>query len=435
MTRMLAGAHAVDISPRDSQFLAGYPHVERWSTGVHDPLPASALCLDDGRTRLLWIACDILYIPKALAARARRRLEAATGIPAAAILTGATHTHSGPRVLESPATSRDATLPSLDPAYLQLLEDGIVAAGTGAVEALEPASVGIGRTRVEGLGTNRRDPAGPADPDVTLLLAQGANGPLAVVEVLAMHPTVLHEDSTLVSGDFPGLARLALQKRLGCRCPVLHFTGTAGNQSPRHVVKANTFAEAERLGELLAAKVADALPGLALHESLPLHVSGTAIELPRRRFPAVHEAEAKERAARERFDYLRANGTRQAARTAECDWFGAEESLTLATLAADGKLDAACAGVMPAEIQCFRVGDWQWVAWQGESFVEFSLAVKESFPQATVIAYANGELLGYLVTAEAVEEGGYEASNALFASPESGNLLVKASLDLLAAQA
>ena len=38
-----AGAATVDITPVDSQFLSGYPHVERYSTGVHDPLIGSSL--------------------------------------------------------------------------------------------------------------------------------------------------------------------------------------------------------------------------------------------------------------------------------------------------------------------------------------------------------------------------------------------------------
>jgi hypothetical protein len=71
------------------------------------------------------------------------------------------------------------------------------------------------------------------------------------------------------------------------------------------------------------------------------------------------------------------------------------------------------------------------VGWQGEVFVEFGLQVRQSHPDAYIISLANGELQGYLVTADAVAEHGYEASNALFRSPDSGNLLVQRTLDLL----
>ena len=46
--KLTGGAAAVEITPKDSQFLYGYPHVERYSTGVHDPLWTSALYLSDG---------------------------------------------------------------------------------------------------------------------------------------------------------------------------------------------------------------------------------------------------------------------------------------------------------------------------------------------------------------------------------------------------
>jgi hypothetical protein len=64
-------------------------------------------------------------------------------------------------------------------------------------------------------------------------------------------------------------------------------------------------------------------------------------------------------------------------------------------------------------------------------FVEFALAVKAQALNTFVISYANGELQGYLVTKEAAEQGGYESQNAIFKSPESGELLVQKTLELL----
>ena len=86
---------------------------------------------------------------------------------------------------------------------------------------------------------------------------------------------------------------------------------------------------------------------------------------------------------------------------------------------------------MPAEIQLIRIGPWSFVAWPGEIFVEFALQVKSRHPNTFIISLANGELQGYLVTKEAVAEAGYEASNALFASPASGEQFVLETLELL----
>ena len=110
-----------------------------------------------------------------------------------------------------------------------------------------------------------------------------------------------------------------------------------------------------------------------------------------------------------------------------------ELARVLARAAVAGRLDAAIASVMPAEIMVMHIGPWSFVGWPGETFVEFALEVKSLHPNCHVISLANGELQGYLVTEEAVRQGGYEASNALFASPEAGMLLVKKTLELLGA--
>jgi hypothetical protein len=155
------------------------------------------------------------------------------------------------------------------------------------------------------------------------------------------------------------------------------------------------------------------------------------VELPQRTFPSVPVAQKKLDKAIARLEHLRISGaSRQEVRTAECDWFGAEETLTLATAAMDGRLAKECQTVMPAEIQVIKVGRWSFIGWQGEIFVEYALELKKHFANAFVISMANGELQGYIVTKEADDEGGYEASNAMF-SYESGDLLVQASIALL----
>jgi neutral ceramidase len=248
-----------------------------------------------------------------------------------------------------------------------------------------------------------------------------------------MHPSVLHEDSTLVSGDFPAMARQYLQEHvLGKDCPVLYHIGPAGNQSPRHITRSNTFEEATRLGHLLGRSIAKAVESLSFTSDIELGCSRKLIVLPERSIPTVEEAQELLKQAIERLDTLRQSGTdSRQVRTAECDWFGAEETLTLAQAAATGRLRETIASVMPAEISLMRIGPWAFAGWPGETFVEFPLKVKAACPHCYVIGLANGELQGYLVTEEAVQKGWYEASNALFASPESGMAMVKTTLELL----
>jgi len=431
---LTAGAAAAEITPQKSMFLFGYPHVPRHSTGVHDPLWSTALYLADGRMEAMFIANDIIFISKASAGRVRRRIQADIGVPAANVMVSATHTHSGPITVDYISNEADAIVPKADPEYLRFFESQMVAVAVAARRAAEPAQVGLALGDSTGVGTNRRDPAGPADHQVPVLLVRSADGGrnLAAMVVCSMHPTVLHEDSTLISGDFPGLARIHLQHScLGGDCPVLLHTGPAGNQSPRHVTKGNTFEEADRLGQVLARAVEAALPHVRWADDPALWCESEFLDLPRRTFAGVDEAEETLALVRKRLDDLRAAGApRQEVRTAECDWFGAEETLTLARAAADGRLDAATKTCLPAEVQVIAVGPWAFAGWPGEVFVDYALQVKARSDNAFVISLANGELQGYIVTEAAADEGGYEASNALFA-PAAGGMLAEKTVEIL----
>jgi hypothetical protein len=433
-TPLKAGAAAVSITPTTSQFLHGYPHVKRYSTGVHDPLYSSALFLNDGAQSLLIVANDILYIPKDLAARARRRIAQTTGAPAESIMITATHTHSAPVVVRGLGERSDPVVPEPDPAYLEHLEDGIVASAERAFGSARPAEIGLAVAHIDGVGTNRRAPDGPADPEAPVLMVRdpASHAPIAAMVVYAMHPTVLHEDSALVSADFPGMARRYLQEKvLKSDCPVLHHMGAAGNQSPRYCVRGQTFAEAERLGELFGQAVGRAIPGIAYRRDIALRAGQDFLNFPLRQLPSANDAEQKVKAVRAKLARQQSDGTpRAVVRTTECDLFGAEETLCLSRAAADGLVAAALARCMPAEVQLFRIGPWTFVGWQGEVFVEYALQVRRQCPDAFILTCANGSLQGYIVTEEAAAEGGYEASNALFA-PSSGAMLVERTLQLM----
>jgi len=434
MATFIAGAAVTDITPAGSQFLFGYPHVPRYSTGVHDRLYSAALYLCDGVTQVMFIANDIIFVSKTMAERIRAEIHARTGIPAGHIMVTATHTHSAPKTVDYISNADDPVVPPVDEDYVRFFEARMVEAALGAFRDAQPAEAGLAVANGKGVGTNRRDPAGPADPEVPVLMVRQAEkgAPLACMVVYSMHPTVLREDSWVVSADFPGAARAFVQREvLGDGCPFLYHSGPAGNQSPRHVVKENSIAEMERVGSMLGQAIAAVIPGIGYRAELSLGVARRFVDLPRRASPSLSEAEHELRRAAERLAALRHAGVaRQQIRKAEVDWFGAEEVVTMARAAQEGLLESFYAAGRPAEVQVIRIGPWSFVGWPGEVFVEYALALKAQAPDTFVISLANGELQGYIATEAAAIEGGYEASNALFA-PASGQLLVSAALQLL----
>jgi hypothetical protein len=431
-----AGTGVCDVSPPGATFLCGYPHAERLSTGIHDPLLASALCLRNGTATVVLVAVDILFLSPEFAREVRRAVANRVGTPESQVFISCSHTHSGPVTVDVLEWGPSPAVPRADPAYLARLRQGILDAAAGAAGTVQPAEIAWTTARAEGVGGNRHDPAGPSDPEVSILAVRRTPGHewLALALVYSMHPTVLHEDSTLVSADFPSYTRQHLREALGDPLTVLYHTGPAGNQSPRHHVRGQTFAEAERLGRRLGEAVRaslGALPPEAFRDDVALDGRLASLSLPRRTLPTMADAEATLARCRRRFEELRQAGAGHGpVRTAECDLFGAEEAVFLARCQADGRLEAALRHYDPAEVQAVRIGDACLTGFPGELFVEFGLEAKRrSSGRVVPVTLVNGELQGYIVTPGAIAAGCYEANNRVFAA-EAGEVLVDRALDL-----
>lgn len=431
---IMVGANSVNITPKTSQFLCGYPHVERYSEGIDTLLRSSSLYLDDGCTRMLIISNDLIFLDKATVAEIRNRISATTKINSANIMITCTHTHSGPLTVNSIARAYDSTVPERDPEYLAFIIDRISKGAIEATSTAVEAEIGLEKASSAKVGCNRRSPSGASNPIVPVLTARNAttHATIAVMMTVCVHPTILHQDSKLVSADFPGHARKWIKKELG-DIPIIQHTGPAGNQSPRHIARANTVEEADRLGALLAESVLRGIKKTYYTTDIELKCSGSSMELPINNFPSPEDAERNNREKIAKLAAMREkNADPHETRTAECDWFGAERKVMLAKMKASGELEKlAKPHSMPAEVQMMRIGEWTFVAWPGEIFVEFALELMKKSQNTYAIAYANGETQGYLVTKEAVEEGGYEASIAIFKSPDSPEMLLKETLKLI----
>lgn len=415
-----AGAARREITPSEPVLLCGYPHVVRQSTGVHDPLWAAALYLEHDGHAVVLGALDVLMLNRDAALRLRRRVAERLGVPEAHVLISCTHTHSAPVTARYYPFAGDPAWPDPDPAYLEFCEEQMLEAAVAARRGAQPAELGWTTADARGVGGNRQDPKGPSDPEVGVLAVRASGRMLAVAMIYSMHPTVLHEDSTLVSGDFPAFARSVIPAEV-----VLYHTGPCGDQSPRFFIQGNTWAEAERLGHQLGRAVVSRLGGVRYDNQPVLWGALRAVQLPGRAWPTLAEAKAQLAERRAQWEQLKAGGAdRGRVRTAEVAMFGAEATLKLARF----DVEAIRAGVMPAEVQVLRIGEACVVGLPGEVFVEYALEIKRRARVKTfVVAYANGELQGYIVTPGAT---GYEAGSSLFA-PEAGNVLVETALDMI----
>ncbi|SDC47068.1 neutral/alkaline non-lysosomal ceramidase N-terminal domain-containing protein [Niabella drilacis] len=428
-----AGAFATDITPRNDLQLAGYPFVERRGTGVHDPLLASVLYIHNGETALLFVSCDLIYIGRDLALRICEQVQERHGIPRANIMITATHTHSGPATVTFIAGAHDALQQPVDEGYLSFLEERIMEAVLQAIVQAGPAAAALVKADATGIGTNRHSPEAASDLKMPVLMVRRKAdlSVIACMVVCCMHPTVLHEDSTLYSGDFPGVARQILQQYFSKDTVFLFQLGTAGNQSPRHVTTGNTFGEAGRLAGILATAITTAIRGARYQSDLGIRTAAGTVKLVRKTFPLPADARDYVATCQLELDSARAMGlTPQEVRSREVNWFGAREMAYLSQLVANGALEETYRKTEQAEILIFKTDLYTFIGWPGEIFVEYGLEIKEHYPDAAVITLVNGELQGYIVTPEAAAEGVYEASNAVF-DPSCGALLVAKTKALL----
>jgi neutral ceramidase len=435
----VVGAATCDVTPRESVFLYGYPHQPRYSTGINDPLLASALYLSAGGNSVVFVSVDIIWLSKGFVRDARSRIAEECGVRPERIMISATHTHSGPVTVPILSNADDLVVPPPDANYLQSLADGVVSAVTIAIHGAEPAEIALVEAECPEIGGNRHDRRGPTVSEIPILAARSRREPqrwLGLMYLNRVHPTVLHEDSLAISSDFPGMCREYLQSTiLGAGCPILSPLGAAGNQSPRFAARAHTLEESRRLGSLLGKSIESALQHGHFRADYTIECTSSSIDLSPRSLPTVDVAMSTLDEARQHFRQLCENDAKHGAvRTAECAVFGAEENVTLAKAATSGELTRVQAECLPAEIQLVRIGPWMFVGWPGEVFAEFALELKQSHPNAHVVSLSNGELQGYLVTETAVRDQTYEACNAIFESPAGGNALVSATMALIAKQ-
>lgn len=212
------------ITPPVGFSLVGY-FQDRRSEGIRDELFVTTMLVDDGEKRFAAVTFDLVGVPGPLAARVRRAVGRAAGLPPEQVMVHGVHTHTGPST-----GGRDKFY--VEPCYLRLLP--LYAAGSAAVAArgMKPALVACGSRRVPGIAFNRRyfmndgrvvtNPwdrpgdilghAGPVD-DLLRLAAvsdRESGKPSGLIVNFALHPDTIGDN--LVSADWPGFLRARLEK-------------------------------------------------------------------------------------------------------------------------------------------------------------------------------------------------------------------------------
>jgi hypothetical protein len=393
--------------------MAGYVMRTLPASGVHRDLFLRAAVLSSGDDTLCLLSAEVLSVDHALTQRVREAVTQELGIPPAAIMLAATHTHAsvgGLTRFPVPGTAENV-LGAYAPERVDHFVAVALSAARQAFAAQTDVTLYASSVTTEKIVANRRDASGVNDPTVPLLLAIDDYGVVrGILFSFACHPTILGADNRLYSGDLIGTACALYEKHMPPGGVAVGLTGAAGNISTRFTRRASTTAEVERMGGLLADALAYA--DLRLLSDERLACAQEEVSLPLKPAPDPDILQRSLAHAQKRLT-VTADPQR---RVVEAEIEGLQVQLGM----------GARPRRLTTEVQVFRVGSTYMISMPGELFVEYGLELVQRFaPVPVLIAGYADDYIGYVTTPAA--DDGYEGDSAIV-PPAAGMTLLSAAL-------
>ena len=431
-TRFLAGAAQIEITPPIGTDMGGYGGRAGPAEGVHDELLGAALYLGCEHGVIL-VTADLVGITRETAMRVAAQVAEQTDVDESAVMITCSHTHSGPAMPCLPCLGR------FDAAYLDTLERRLVEVAISAWARRVPARWACTRAPTS-IAINRRggrrDYArcgfspenGATAPYIDLMyVVDEQDAALAVWMCHAAHPVTLRHTNLLFSADWVGYARAALRRYLP-DSEVLFAQGCAGNiiSWPQ-----GTFEIAQRQGESFAHAVMAGLSPLVAGDVARVGFRQRDLHLPLSDPPPPEEAQAILDTCLQEREEKADEANRGVTSMLDGAVFWAEDLLVLALSGETGRtIDLA--------VQVIRIDDFAIVGLGGEMFVEYALSIDAAsrFAITAVAGYTNGNI-GYVPTAQAFAEGGYEVNTAIryygttMLTPEAEAIILRAVQEML----
>lgn len=382
--RLKAAVVKVDITPDEPKMLLGY--AARQSTGIYDRIHHKMVVLDDGNTRFYLVSSDICLVSPSEYDYVAALLQKKLGIDPLQFWWSVTHTHSAPEVGVPglPAVFLgDRYKHNVDTSYTRLVEETLIKGLEEAIQKLEPVTLGVGwgfsqaNINRRTWGTDNKaafgmNADGAVDRKIGLLRLEKQDGSLmALIANYAIHSTVLGPQNLKISGDVTGNVASYIEEKTGA--PLLFINGAAGNMAPIYSVYPSRGAgQMAQYNVLLGDRILQANQDIFdTYDSVKLYTGELVVQTPR-----------KETMTR---------------------W--PEDLKKYTSVAADKKTN-----LVNLPVRFLRIND-AIAIWSAplELFCEISNNVRDAspYPYTFYFGYTNG-WLGYLSTAAAWEQGGYE---------------------------
>lgn len=395
---------------------------------VETPLEARGIIIDNGHARLVLCSVDWCGLCNSSYRLFRDKIARATNTAPEQVMVHTVHQHTAPytdgdaqRILDKAGVS----LAYVDFAFLEEVTAKLAEAAQAALGHLEPFDqVGFGSAVVREVASNRRawtpegklvvryssckDPAlralpeGLIDPQLrTVTFAKGGR-PLVRLHFYATHPQSFYGDPR-ASSDVPGFARMRLEKEENV--PQIYFTGCAGNITMGKYNDGTREAR-DQLTERLYRGMAEAARNTQYETVRSVAWRAIAFRFIPRSDPGYTQQDLQKRVEQSDLNpvlRIRAAGG-------------------LAFLARQNE---------PFFAQLLEVNDGAVLNLPGECFIEYQLFAQSVRTGKFTAVAAYGDLSpGYVCTAQAYTEGGYEPT-ASFLAPENEQIVKKVIEDIL----
>ena len=453
--RLQAGAATSNITPPIGSLRVGgfapYP-----TEHVHDELHARCLVLDDGKTKLALVVCDLLGLHRSVSLEARRLIQEATGSPPENVMISATHTHSAGSALGSSRYVNEQKLDDYQLFLARRISDGV----RRALNVRRPAEVAFGSVDVPDHLLNRRwfvrdgkgpvnpfgkvervwktgapgpeftEPAGPVDPAVSFIALREPGGrPISVYAAYSLH-YVGDTGPAHISADYFGMFCEAL-KRLQSKPEddppfvALMANATSGdvglNQARYNQmnIKKGSYQRSRIVANDLAEKVNGALARVTWKDHAELDVRFREPDIAWRKIEPELLVWAKD---------VEAKAPRLSGGNLPigANWATTPDWVTRLSYA--GRVQALAKVTEPAKVplQVLRIGDICIGTSPCETYAEIGLEFKQRSPFAqSFMVELNHGMIGYLPTPRQFEFGEYSTW------PGTNNLEPQASVKML----
>ena len=411
-----AGFSRVDMTPPLGSHLAGY-YQDRIAKGIRDPLYLNAIAISDGEETAVWVTADVLNIRKTNANEIRGVIAKRVGLPLRNVFVSALHQHTS---IIIGSKEGEASIYSNYP-YMANLYTKFADVAEMAINDMKEATLFVGEEETSerlsfvrrylmkdgsirtnpGRGTHEQvvRPLDDADNTVRLFRFKREDGDIALVN-FSTHPDVIGGE--LYSADWPGFVRSYVEADIkDTRC--IFINGVEGDTNHLNFQIADLkhgYDHSKHMGRVITNSV--------------LNLWDKAEEIPVEHIKCAYDLVYSQTRMDGFEDYDKSRAYLADYYAGKCkDDPDAQDKMIVASRIASLR-DTGIFQVLP--MSAINFGKVAIVAFGGEAFTHYGTSIRQACPEMkymlTTCCTNGGE--GYLPTASAFAEGGYEVIRTIF---------------------